>query len=82
MRTAYHLYPKNVYWELKSPGLPPPDRIRDGDLVALVDESEIVFDPLTDTLRYNGDKQLSVQKLLETRAGRLFRVHQIDVARK
>ena len=73
MKMAYYLYPANVYWNREGPELPPPDKLRAGDFIVLVDETETRFDRRGNFLIYNDDR-LPVQRLLDDQAGTLFRV--------
>jgi len=74
MKTAYLLYPGNVYWDRFTSKLPNPKYIRKGDYIVLMAGGDTVFKPGTQTLNYGHRKKLPVQHLLDDASGTLFQV--------
>ncbi|MEZ5572166.1 MAG: hypothetical protein R3E64_09090 [Halioglobus sp.] len=74
MRTAYYLFPHNVFWSLHAPELPTNKFLRKGDYVAVVNPSDFKFNSDYKALFGPGRARLSAQLILSDPAGFLVRL--------
>ncbi|MEQ9465142.1 MAG: hypothetical protein RJQ10_15885 [Haliea sp.] len=73
MRTAYYLYPLNVYWRRGGPELPASSRLRAGDHIVVVQPSQVRFLPQAGRLLF-ADQGWSVRLLFAADDIGLFEV--------
>lgn len=74
MRSAYHLYPNNVFWERNGPELPAPSLLLQGDYIALLNPSKIQLDSEKGILHFPGKKSVKVKVITSQPVGHLLRV--------
>jgi hypothetical protein len=74
MRSAYYLYPRNVYWERHAQSLPEARHLRPGDYILLLSPAEPRFDVETGYLSYGENTRLKAQPLLASGVGALYRL--------
>jgi hypothetical protein len=74
MRTAYYLYPYNVYWQRKGPEVPDPRYLRSGDYIVLVPPSELEIDHQRSALVLPDSNLVEVEPLLVRETGMLLKV--------
>jgi len=74
MRSAYFVYPRNVYWKRRGPELPPRQFIHPGDHILVVSPSELKFDPQRQQLITPDGEDVDVKLVYSDAAGGLFRV--------
>jgi len=74
LRTAYYLYPSNVYFRMKY-GLPSERRlIRTGDYIAVMTSPDTRYNKKKEHLYVPASGRWDVDKLVDERVGQLFRV--------
>ena len=71
-RAAYYLYPHNVYAEPRRNDLPPPERLKAGDWMLVLQRRGVQFDPAAGKLRWDGGAPVSAQLKLRGEGGALF----------
>ncbi|GAB3282543.1 hypothetical protein [Parahaliea aestuarii] len=74
MRTAWYLYPHNVYWLRDGPELPERQYLQQGDLVAVMRPTTLRYLPEKQQLLWPGHYQLHAVELARTAAGALYRL--------
>tara|TARA_R110000823_G_scaffold144958_5_gene275103 strand:+ start:24699 stop:25841 length:1143 start_codon:yes stop_codon:yes gene_type:complete len=73
LRSAYYLYPFNVYWELRGKELPRPNMLRSGDYVVLIQPANTRVDLKRELIRSNRGV-IAADLLLDDQGKRLLRV--------
>ncbi|NND66550.1 MAG: hypothetical protein HKN19_03085 [Halioglobus sp.] len=73
LRTAYHLYPLNVFWRMQL-GPPGEDLLRSGDFFVVMSASGVAHHKYQDLLYIPYTGLLEVDVLVEDRLGKLFRL--------
>jgi hypothetical protein len=74
LRSAYYLYPLNVYWTLSEPELPHSRFFRSGDYVLLIKPTSVRFRRVRSQLIMPDGAHLDAELLLTAPAGSLVRV--------
>lgn len=73
LRTAYYFYPHNVYWKMQA-GLPPRERYKSGDYIAVVKAPDIYYRRADSMLIFPRSWPVPVDALVQGPAGKLYRV--------
>ncbi len=73
LRTAYYLYPRNVFWRMKF-GLPTQEFIRSGDYITVMTSPHVRYKPQEGSLRIPDTGLWPVDRLVNERLGKLYRV--------
>ncbi|MDX1734622.1 MAG: hypothetical protein R3228_09645 [Halioglobus sp.] len=74
MRSAYYLYPRNVYWHRKQAGQLPGGQMRRGDHVVLVQPTSIVFSSASGQLETQGGQRIDAKLVWQSADGSLYEV--------
>ncbi len=72
-RAAYHLYPHNVYYQIKDATLPPAQTIRAGEYLVLYQKRGVQYHPGKKELLWNG-QPISVEPILFSKGNAFFKV--------
>jgi hypothetical protein len=73
-RSAYHLYPYNVYYDPSSPLLPPPGEVRAGEYLVVYQRRGVQYDASLQRLRWDGQPPVSAELLLLDSGSALFKI--------
>jgi hypothetical protein len=71
-RAAYHLYPHSPFFEPRSNQLQPASRMRPGDWLLVYQRRGIQYDPVRQTLKWNGDQTINAELKLSGPGAALF----------
>lgn len=73
LRTAYYLYPLNVYWRMRL-GLPTSNYIKSGDFITVMNSPEVRYNKRKGILIIPSTGRLPADRVVDERFGELYRV--------
>ncbi len=73
-RSAYYLYPLNIYWLVPDSEFPPDDLLHSGDLIVLINPTPMRFNEERQTLATSPVNRLDAELLLNDRIGTVVRL--------
>ncbi|MDQ6916714.1 MAG: hypothetical protein M3023_02730 [Pseudomonadota bacterium] len=73
-RSAYHLYPYNVFFDPWKNTMPPASAVRSGDFLVVYQRRGVQFDAAQQRLRWDGGGPLSAELLLAEAGAAMFRI--------
>jgi hypothetical protein len=73
-RAAYHLYPRNVYFDPYANTFPPSALLRPGDYVIVYQRRGMQYDAAAQRLRWDGSDPVGAEMLLAETGAALFRI--------
>lgn len=73
-RSAYHLYPNNVYFDPFENNVPAPGWMHPGDYVVVYHRRGMQFDPANGRLRWDNQQPVRAELLLAESGGALFKL--------
>jgi hypothetical protein len=74
-RSAYHLYPYNVYFDPQGDAVPPASTMRAGDYLLAYSEQRLQYDPAQERLRWGASESVAANLLLGKPGAALYRIH-------
>lgn len=74
MRTAYYLYPLNVYWSIHRPALPHKKYLHKGDYLVLIKPSEFKFDPIRNRVVASQKRHFNAELVFSDPSGTVVRL--------
>jgi hypothetical protein len=74
-RSAYFLYPFNVYWPDPDSAFPDDSFLRGGDYIVMIQPTELLFNPVAKKLTVPGCCTLNAELVLSDRTGIVVRVN-------
>ncbi|MEM9255102.1 MAG: hypothetical protein AAGA91_06625 [Pseudomonadota bacterium] len=75
LRSAYYLLPRNVYWSLRGPEMPPARYLQSGDYVLKLSPTELNYNSDTHSLLIPNAPAVSADLIIREGNGSLLRVH-------
>ncbi len=73
-RSAYHLYPYNVFFDPWQNTMPPPSAVRSGDFLVVYQRRGVQFDAAQQRLRWDGGTPVAAELLLAEAGAAMFRI--------